>query len=61
MHSEGQAMIKEFKELQKTVTMLQHDLEIKNKIIKNYEKQLNLYATLDKQIKEQSIRKANND
>jgi hypothetical protein len=54
-------MMREFKELQKTVTMLEHDLEIKNKIIKNYEKQLNLYATLDKQIKEQSIRKANND
>ena len=54
-------MIKEFKELQKTVKILEHDLEIKNKIIKNYEKQLYLYATLDKQIKQQSIRKANND
>lgn len=55
------------KELQKTVALLEHDLEIKNKIIKNYEKQLRIYGTMDKYsdllnyIREHSLKGIKND
>lgn len=55
----------EIKELRKQIISLEQEIETKNKIIRNYEKQLKIYGTMDKYsellkyIKESSVKGLN--